>query len=81
MTQSAPNVEVYGKPECADTARSRALLDAQGVTYDYFDVTTDDAARERAESVSGSTRAPVIVVADGVVLVEPSDDELGSALT
>ena len=80
MTQPDPNIEVYGKPECADTARSRALLDARGVAYDYFDVTTDDDARERAESVSGSTRAPVVVLAGGIVLVEPSDDELASAL-
>lgn len=81
MTMPAANIEVYGKPDCSDTARSRAVLEARGVAYDYFDVTTDAPARERAESVSGSTRAPVVVFAGGIVLVEPSDEELASALS
>lgn len=77
---TAATVEVYGKPDCSDTERSRALLDARGVSYAYFDVTTDAAARAHAEEVSGSTRAPVVVVGGGVVLVEPTDEELGAAL-
>ena len=81
MMLPAPTVEVYGKPDCSDTERSRALLDARGVAYAYFDVSTDDAAREHAESVSGSTCAPVVVLTDGVVLVEPTDDELEKART
>lgn len=81
MTQHTPTIEVYGKPDCTDTDRSRALLDGRGVVYDYFDVTTSDEARERAESVSGSTRAPVVVVGGGTVLVEPTDEELASALS
>lgn len=74
-------IQVYGKPECTDTARSRALLDARGAGYEYFDVTADAAARQRAETASGSTKAPVITFADGLVLTEPSDDELDAALS
>ncbi|GAA1664607.1 glutaredoxin family protein [Microbacterium lacus] len=74
-------IQVYGKPECTDTARSRALLDARGVEYAYFDVLTDPAARDRAEAASGSTRAPIIAFSDGRVLIEPSDEKLDAALT
>lgn len=74
------DIQVYGKPDCPDTARSRALLDARGAGYDYFDITADAPARERAATVSGSTKAPVISFTDGLVLVEPTDEELDEAL-
>lgn len=74
------NIRVYGKPDCTDTARSRALLEARGVAYEYVDIAADAEARQLAEVASGSTKAPVVAFPDGFVLVEPSDEELGEAL-
>lgn len=74
------DVTVYGKQDCTDTLRSRALLDVEGVAYRFVDVLADDDARERARELSGVSSVPVIVVPSGRVLVEPSDEELLVAL-
>jgi mycoredoxin len=73
-------VVVYGKRECADTLRTRALLRDAGVEYRFVDVeaSADDAAR--ATALGGSTKVPVVVLPDGAVLVEPSDDEVRAHL-
>lgn len=73
------DIEVYGKRDCADTIRSRALLDRLGVEYAFHDVAADAAARDRAAALGGGPSVPVIVTASGI-LVEPTDDELGAAL-
>lgn len=74
-------VTVYGKLDCTDTQRSRALLDAEGVGYRFIDVLADEEAREHAMALSGGSSVPVVVVvSSGRVLVEPSDDELMEAL-
>lgn len=75
------DVTVYGKLDCADTQRSRALLDAEGVGYRFIDVLADDEAREHARTLSGGLSVPVVVVPSGRVLVEPSDEEMLEALT
>lgn len=75
----APVVEVFGKPECTDTARSRALLDAAGVAYRYHDVLEDEELRRRAAALGGGPAVPVVVLPGGV-MVEPADDDLASAL-
>lgn len=72
-------ITVYGKATCDDTLRSRALLEARAVDYDYRDVEHDPAHAAEALRLSGVTRVPVIDV-DGSVLVEPSDDELAALL-
>lgn len=72
---------VYGTGWCPDVARSRALLDRRGITYDYVDVDADRAAAKRVYRLQrGTRRVPTIVLADGTVLVEPTDDELAAAL-
>lgn len=78
MSEREP-VEVYGKLDCADTLRSRALLESLGVAYRFHDVVADDGAREHAEALGGGPSVPVIVTALAV-LVEPTDEELTAAL-
>ncbi|WP_020662224.1 glutaredoxin family protein [Amycolatopsis benzoatilytica] len=75
------NPIVYGASWCPDVKRSRALLDAKGVEYDYVDVEADAAAEARVRELQdGARRIPTIVFADGSHLVEPSDDELNAHL-
>lgn len=73
-------ITVYGKPECVDTVRARGLLDSRGTGYLYINVEVDETQRDHAREVSGSTSLPVIVLPSGKVLVEPSDQELVTAL-
>lgn len=80
MGETSNDTVVFGKDDCADTQRSRDLLDRAAVAYTYHRVDVDSAAKMRAEAISGVSRVPVIVVPSGAALVEPSDDELAAAL-
>ena len=72
---------VYGSDTCEDTARSRALLDALGIEYNYYDVDKDAALARTASALQGGgAKTPTIDLGEGVVLVEPSDDDLRIAL-
>ena len=72
---------VYGASWCPDVKRSRALLDREGVDYDYVDVEEDTAAEHHVRSLqNGERRIPTVVWSDGTHLVEPSDDELAARL-
>jgi mycoredoxin len=76
----SPLIEVYGKLDCTDTQRSRALLDGLGVAYVFHDVESEDALLRGAQRLSGGTAVPVVVLPGGTILVEPSDEELTAAL-
>lgn len=71
---------MYGADWCSDCRRSKALLDAEGVDYEYVDVEQSAEAAEKARSISGRTNIPVIVFGDGSFLVEPSDADLRARL-
>lgn len=73
-------VKFYGADWCTDCRRSKALLNAEGVEFELNDVDANPAAATEAEAISGRMNIPVIQFADGLVLVEPSDDELRAAL-
>lgn len=90
MTADNPSAEreqtsqlaVYGTGWCPDVRRSRALLDAAGITYDYVDVEEDRAATKLVRRLQhGARRIPTLVWPDGTFLVEPTDDELRSRLS
>jgi len=67
---------MYGADWCSDCRRSKALLDAEGVDYDYIDVEQSAEAAEAAKAISGRMSIPVIVFTDGSFQVEPSNVEL-----
>lgn len=71
---------MYGADWCSDCRRSKALLDAEGVDYDYIDVEQSAEAAEAAKAISGRTSIPVIAFPDGSFQVEPSDDDLRAKL-
>lgn len=73
-------VAVYGKLDCVDTQRSRALLERLGVPYQFHDVIADTSDAERARLLSRGSRVPVIRLPDGTIAVEPSDEHLADAL-
>jgi mycoredoxin len=69
-------ITMYGAEWCGDCRRSKRLLDAMSVDYDYFDLEIDVAAADAALAISGRTSIPVVVFPDGTHFVEPSDAEL-----
>jgi glutaredoxin len=74
-------VIVYGADWCGDCRRSEALLKALNVEYEKRDVEHSAEYTEEARNISGRTKIPVILFADGKHLVEQSDPELHAELT
>jgi glutaredoxin len=66
-------ITMYGAAWCGDCRRSKAVLDASGVEYDYVDVEASKEAADAVVAISSRTSIPVIVLPDGSHLVEPSD--------
>ena len=73
-------ITVYGADWCPDCTRTKRALDAAGADYVYRDLVAEPEAAAEAEGISGRKNIPVVVLPDGVVLVEPSDPELRAAL-
>ena len=73
-------ITVYGADWCPDCTRTKRALDAVGAGYVYRDLVAEPEAAAEAEAISGRKNIPVVVLPDGVVLVEPSDAELLAAL-
>jgi glutaredoxin len=76
---------ILGRDTCEDTIRSRDYLRTMGIPYVYRNVELDPDADAWNRSFNGGDRVtPVILVGDPaaptVVLVEPSDEDLGAAL-
>ena len=72
---------VLGTTWCSDCTRSKRFLDAHAVAYEWIDIETDEAAAREVESHNAGARVvPTILLADGTILVEPSDATLAQAL-
>lgn len=74
------DITVYGADWCPDCTRTKRALDAAGVDYVYRDLVAEPEAAAEAEAISGRKNIPVVVLPDGLVLVEPSDLDLLAAL-
>lgn len=76
-----PAIRMYGADWCGDTVRARALLDDLEIEYNYYDVDKDAAMARTAMSLqNGGEKKPVLDFSDGVVLIEPSNQEIHDAL-
>ena len=80
MPETTTRPLMFGADWCGDCRRSKALLDASGVEYDYVDVEAEREGADRAFAISGRTNIPVILFPDGTHLVEPTDAELAAKL-
>jgi len=72
---------MYGAMWCKDCRRSKALLDGLGVPYVNVDLESEPDRVDEARDLVGRQNIPVISFADGLVLVEPSDEDLTAALS
>ena len=64
-------ITMYGAAWCGDCRRSKALLDREGVDYDYVDLEVVIDGADRAKAISGRTQIPVVVFPDGTHFTEP----------
>lgn len=74
-------LRMYGATWCGDCHRTKAWLDGEGIAYEYLDIESDDALRDRAVALNdGFQRVPVLEFDDGSVLVEPTSEQLEQKL-
>lgn len=60
---SQAKVEIYFWSTCPFCARARALLESKGVQYEAYDITGDDAARQKMiERTGGPKSVPQIFI-------------------
>ena len=81
MPPSLPTPDVltvYGASWCSDCRKTRRYLDRAGVEFHYVDLGADRAAQALLED-AGYRAIPVVVTANGTVLIEPSERELAAA--
>lgn len=72
-------ITVYGADWCGDCRRSKRLLAEREIGFKWVDVAAQPEIR--AELIAnGYPAIPVIVLPDGTILMEPSDEELNAAL-
>lgn len=81
MSNAQPQIVLYGTTWCYDSRRARAVLDQNGIAYQWIDIDQDMEGRKFVEQVNNGFRSvPTIVFPDGSMLVEPSNTELKAKL-
>ena len=79
-SQSTPLIVMYARERfCPDVQRARRRLTELGLNWAEFDVEADAAANDRMLAISGSRKVPTMVIGE-TILVEPSVEEIDSAL-
>jgi thioredoxin reductase (NADPH) len=82
MSEEKQKVIVYGADWCADCHRVIYLLEKHKVAYEYKDVDSDKAILdEMLALVDGKNVIPVIKLADGRVLQDPSNEDVLKGLS
>ena len=72
-------ITVYGADWCGDCHRSKRLLLERETDFDWVDVSVHLEIRDEL-TANGYPAIPVIVMPGGLVLIEPTNDELSEAL-
>jgi glutaredoxin len=70
---------VYGADWCRDCRRSKRILAERGIAFAWIDVAAQPEIRDEL-TANGYPAIPVIVLPDGTILMEPSDDVLVAAV-
>ncbi len=73
-------ITVYGTEWCEDTQHTRQHLDQNGVPYNYVDLDPDPRACAWVREQNAGRQITPTIRLEGLVLSEPSDGELDTAL-
>ncbi len=81
MKLAPPPIIMYARTSfCPDVARSRGRLTELELEWQERDIVANADAARAVETLTGQRRVPTIVIGDNV-LIEPSNQELDTALT
>ena len=81
MPTDGSAIIVYGTTWCPDCRRSKQFLAENRIQYAWVDIEQDPVAMAEVERLNEGRRVvPTIVFTDGVVLTEPSNEELAAKL-
>jgi mycoredoxin len=75
----ATSITVYGADWCGDCRRTKRWLQASGVEWTWVDRDAQPEVRAMLAD-AGYLAIPVVVLPDGSVLVEPTDNALAEAI-
>jgi thioredoxin reductase (NADPH) len=75
-----PNVTVYGSRNCPDTTRALRFLDRQEVPYEFRDLAESPELDSYVAALNQGKRVLPTIQIDNAVLINPSDQELGSVV-
>jgi monothiol glutaredoxin len=70
------SMKLYIKGGCPWCVMAEAWLDQRGVDYEAIDVLSDATAFAEMKKISGQSRAPVLVTAEGRILSDFGPEEL-----
>ena len=74
------NIDIYGTDWCEDTQHTRQHLESLGIGYQYINIEQDADAAEWVKRQNDGTQKTPTVEIRGLVLSEPSNGELDTAL-
>ena len=74
-------IKVYGADWCEDTQRTREQLDALKLPYEYINVDHDKASEAWIKKKNnGKRKTPTVDLFGEKLLIEPTNEEMESAL-
>jgi mycoredoxin len=80
-TGNSRRLTLYSTQWCGDCLMARTVLDREGIEYDEVDIEHDPMAAATVLDINGGYMSvPTLILPDGQVLVEPSRQELLTAL-
>jgi len=81
MSNTTPEITVYGADWCPDCQRAKRILAERQVQYSWVDIDKDrEGEKFVIKTNRGNRSVPTIVFGDGSILVEPSNTELSEKL-
>ncbi len=82
MQNTTPEITVYGADWCPDCRRAKRILEENKTIYHWVDIDKDrDGEQFVIRTNRGNRSIPTIVFDDGIILVEPSNEQLSTKLT
>ncbi len=75
-----PNIAVYGSQQCPDTIRARKWLDSEQVQYEFKDLDESPELNDYVADLNNGKRVIPAIQIDNSVLINPSEQELASAV-
>ncbi len=75
-----PNIAVYGSRQCPDTTRALKWLDSEQVSYEFKDLDESPELDDYVADLNEGKRVIPAIQIDNEILINPTDQELASAV-